>query len=239
MILASFGMPQELQVFLTLSQAIDAIATDFQQYGPQPDLFHKIGPLILGNDFKTDVFNGLKQAWIRLDGEEPFERVNPAGLALYLIHMLETVEKDAASMAQICALVFETPVRPGEVEKEAGVWIENQMAGFVCRRCGHCCHGLTHECAREDLQSWEQLGRSDILSWVKKTKTHGQVQYQAWIDPNTGQTAESCPFLGREPDTNQFCCAIQAVKPMVCREYPYTRKHARNTGCMGFAASPK
>ena len=218
-----------------MAQAIDAIAADFGQYGPQPDLFHNIGPLILGNGFKTDFFNGFKRAWIRLNSEQSFEMVNDTRLAFYLLHVLETVERDAAHMARICALVFETPARPGEVEGEAGIWIENQMNGFVCKRCGNCCRHLENACAMEDRQLWERLGRSDILSWVKKEQLdNGQVQYRTWIHPQTGQVTESCPFLGQQPGTDRFCCTIQAVKPLVCQEYPYTKKHARNTGCMGF-----
>ena len=57
-------MPHEFQTFLTLAQAIDAVAADFGQYGSQPDLFRKIGPLILGNDFKTGIFNGVKSTII-------------------------------------------------------------------------------------------------------------------------------------------------------------------------------
>ncbi len=63
-------MPHEFQTFLTLAQAIDAVAADFGQYGPQPDLFRKIGPLILGNDFKTGIFNGVKRTWVRPNPNE-------------------------------------------------------------------------------------------------------------------------------------------------------------------------
>ncbi|MBL6994369.1 YkgJ family cysteine cluster protein [Desulfobacula sp.] len=222
----------DLQFFLTLAQAIDAVAADFEQYGPQPDLFHKIGALILGKDFKTCILNGSDRAWIRRNTDQPFEPVNDEVLGFYLIHVLETFEKDAASMAQICTLVFETPARPGEVEGESGVWIENQMNGFVCKRCGNCCRRLENACAQEDWQLWESIGRSDILSWVKKEPLdNGKVRYSAWVDPQTGRPAESCPFLGHQPGTDIFFCNIHAVKPLVCREYPYTKKHARNTGC--------
>jgi len=228
-------MPQDVQTFLTLPQAIDAVAADFRQYGPQFDIFRKIGPLILGNDFKIGIFNGFERAWIRRNNGHPFEPVEDTAFGFYLIHVLETSEKDAAGMAKICALVFQTPARPGMVEGEFGVWIENQMADFVCKRCGNCCRHLGNVCTREDWQLWQRLGRSDILSWVKKEQSNdGQIQYRIWIDPQTGQPAESCPFLAPQPGKNTFGCTIQAVKPLVCREYPFTKKHAQHTGCKGF-----
>ena len=224
----------DLQTFLTPAQAIDAIAADFGQYGPQPELFYKISALILGRDFKTSILNGAKRAWIRRNSDQPFESVDDEALGFYLIHVLETFQRDAASMAQICTLVFETPARPGEHEGESGVWIENQMNGFVCKRCANCCRRLENACTREDWQLWESLGRYDILSWIKKEQlNNGKVRYRAWIDPQTGRPPESCPFLGQKPGSGMFYCTIHDVKPMVCQEYPYTKKHARNTGCKG------
>jgi len=228
-------MPHEFQTFLTLAQAIDAVAADFGQYGPQPDLFRKIGPLILGNDFKTGISNGVKRVWIRLNSNQPFMLVDDTALGFYFIHVLETSEKNAASTAQICALVFQTPARPGVSEGKSGVWIESHMNEFVCKRCGNCCRRLGNVCLQEDRQLWEHLRRSDILSWVKKEQLDtGEVQYRIWIDPQTGEPAESCPFIAQQPGKATFYCTIQAVKPLVCREYPFTKKHAQHTGCRGF-----
>jgi len=228
-------MSQELQTFLTLAQAIDAVAADFGQYGSQPDLFRKIAPLILGNNFKIGILNGFERAWLRRNSDHRFEPVKDTIFGFYLIHVLETSEKDAVSMAQICALVFQTPTRPGVVEGESGVWIENHMNGFVCKRCGNCCRQLENVCVREDRQLWASLGRSDILSWVKEEQLEdGEIQYRIWIDPQKGKPAESCPFLAQQPGKDTFFCTIQAVKPLVCREYPFTKKHALHTGCNGF-----
>ncbi len=225
-------MPKDLRTFLTPDQAIDAIASDFRQYGPQPDLFYKISALILGNNFKIRILNGSENACIRRNREQAFELVSDIDLGFYLIHVLETCKIELANLAHICALVFETPSIPGQLNGESGVWIENQMSEFVCSRCGNCCRQLANDCTREDLQLWERLGRDDILSWVKKERLpNNKVRYKAWIDPQTGKTAKACPFLGRQPGTDIFCCTIQAVKPLVCREYPYTKKHARKTGC--------
>lgn len=228
-------MPQDLQTFLTLPQAIDAVAVDFMQYGPQTDLFRKIGPLILGNDFKTGIFNGFERVWIRRNNGHPFEPVDDTTFGFYLIHVLETSEKDVAEMAHICALVFQTPTSPGVVNGESGVWVKNHMDDFVCKRCGNCCSQLGNTCVQEDRQLWENSGRGDILSWVKEEQLDGgEIQYRIWIDPKTGKPAESCPFLASQPGKTTFWCTIQKVKPLVCREFPLTKKHALYTGCLGF-----
>jgi len=228
-------MPEELHTFLTLAQAIDAVAADFGRYGPQPDTFGKIGPLILGNNFKIGAFTGSARAWIRPDSAHPFEPVDDVTLGFYLVHMLETCEQEAAGMAQICTHVFQAPVLPGVVDGKSGVWVKGQMAGFACKKCGNCCRRLGNEGVSEDVALWKRLGRYDILAWVKEeTLGDGDIQYRIWIDPETGEPADECPFLALEPGKHTFCCGIQAVKPLVCREYPFTKKHARYTGCPGF-----
>ncbi|WP_022666333.1 YkgJ family cysteine cluster protein [Desulfospira joergensenii] len=228
-------MPQDPANFLTLSQAVDALASDFGQYGPQSAMFRKIGPLILGKDFKTGMSSGRRTNWIRRMEGCPHEPVDETALGFYLIHMLETRNINAKDMAKICTLVFETPVRPGKFKGESGVWVEGQEAGFVCRRCGGCCRRLANTCTPEDYCLWKSLGRDDILAWVKQEVLgHGKIQYRIWVDPRTGKSAESCPFLVGQPGSDLFSCTIQDVKPLICREYPFTQKHARLTGCPGF-----
>lgn len=228
-------MPQDAETFLTLSQAVDALASDFEQYGSQQPLFHRIAPLILGKDFKTENFDGLTRAWVRRKDGCSFETVEDSALGYYLIHMLETGNAGAKDMARICGLAFETSVRPGKYRGESGIWVEGQMAGFVCKRCGGCCSRLGNTCTQEDVRSWQDLGRGDILAWIRQEHLDkGKIQYRAWVDPQTGKTTESCPFLAEQSGTEIFFCTIQDVKPLVCREFPFTRKHARYTGCPGF-----
>lgn len=228
-------MSQDRSTFLTLVQAVDALAQDFKQYGPQPRILHKIGPLILGRNFTTAMFNGRKRAWVRPMDSAPFAPVDETALGFYLIHMLETGDIHAKAMARICSLVFEAPVSPGSLRGEPGVWVKSQMAGFLCRRCGNCCRRLGHACTGEDARLWRRLGRDDILVWVKPEPLDGgKIRYRIWVNSQTGEPAEFCPFLVRQPGTGRFSCTIQEVKPLVCREYPFTRKHARYTGCPGF-----
>lgn len=228
-------MLQDEQTFLTMNEAVDAIAADFSQYGPQPRSFYEIAPLILGGDFKTDAASEGVRAFIRRDGDPSFAPVDDEMLGFYLIHALESIEIDVQTLARICAAVFQTTVWPGKIDGQAGVWVENQMDDFVCKRCGRCCCGLEHVCAPEDLILWEQHGREDILARISGYQAaNRKTEYRIWIDPETGDAEKVCPFLAPVPGKTIFRCTIQTVKPLVCREYPFTRKHARLTGCPGF-----
>ncbi|MCG8685655.1 MAG: YkgJ family cysteine cluster protein [Desulfobacterales bacterium] len=228
-------MAEKKHTRLTISQAIDAIASDFGQYGPQPDLFYKIAPFILKDNFKRSTSIKDQNAWVRQDKDHPFTKVDTSAFGFYLIHMLECSNPDSESMALICAHVFEASVWPFIAEGHKGVCIEDQMDGFSCKRCGNCCCGLEHVCTKEDLDLWKGLGRNDILAWVKKAPmTNGSAQYRIWIDPKTNNPMPSCPFLAPEKEKSTFTCTIHDVKPQVCREYPFTKKHAHKTGCLGF-----
>jgi len=58
---------------------------------------------------------------------------------------------------------------------------------------------------------WEAL-RPEIYRYVRDGKI--------WIDPETGQQIELCPWLRKEPDQIQFRCAIYLDRPEDCRVYP-------------------
>ncbi len=228
-------MNEDFQTFLTRQQFVDAVALDFDQYGRQPELFRRIASLVLGDDFKRGGAEEGKAALIRRGKHLGFEAVDSDVLGFYLIHALETLDLDAASMARAAVLVFETDTCPGVVDGESGVWIDSQMNGLTCRRCGNCCRNLDNACAQEDVMLWERLGRKDILAWVREEPLPaGDRQYRIWVDPATGRTVQPCPFLGETPGERRCFCMIQEVKPLACREYPFTRKHARMTGCPGF-----
>lgn len=108
---------------------------------------------------------------------------------------------------------------------------------FVCRRCGHCCRNLVDayngEVSAADLARWRGAGRDDILA---RTETlvlgPGNELHLAWRDPQSGEEAESCPWLIDGP--NGTSCAIETMKPDHCRAYPEHRRHAESTGCPGY-----
>ncbi len=228
-------MSQDSRTFLNRSQAVDAIAADFSQYGPQPGLLLEIAPVILGDDVRTGDVNTDGWVKIRHGSSRAFEPVDMESLAFYIIHLLETDRTTVEVLARICSLVFKTAVWPGEDEGETGVWVEDQMNEFECQRCGSCCRGLQHVCTPEDLNLWERHGREDILCNISAEKgADGKVKYRIRTVPEAGMPAEDCPFLAPVPGKQIFRCRIQTVKPLVCLEYPLTRKHARLTGCPGF-----
>ena len=107
--------------------------------------------------------------------------------------------------------------------------------GFECIQCGHCCKNLCPNSAtEEDYQTWENQERWEIIDYVSTCKVGDQVLFHdIWIDPETGDEVDECPFLDHHPDTNKYECIIHSVKPKVCRDYPTSKKHAIETGCKG------
>jgi Fe-S-cluster containining protein len=101
-----------------------------------------------------------------------------------------------------------------------GIVSSTGVAGHACLRCGRCCEEFGGHLAasRGDRARWRSLGRSDLLSRVSAV---GWI----WIDPETGLLEPRCPFLRRVGPDRQLC-AIEEVKPDMCRDYP-TLAHGR------------
>jgi len=109
---------------------------------------------------------------------------------------------------------------------------------FICKQCGNCCLNLTdaYQCSvdQSDIDMWKENLRDDILEWVDPIDCGGgAVVYDIWINPKTGGDVIRCPWLRKIPKKDQYICRIHEVKPRVCREYPKTEKHAKDTGCKG------
>ncbi len=110
---------------------------------------------------------------------------------------------------------------------------------FKCRRCGHCCLNLVDAyqgCASDaDLQRWQQHGRDDLLEWMETLELGpGNQLHMLWIDPETGDNVERCPWLLDTIDGSGHLCCIDTVKPDHCRNFPEHRQHATATGCRGY-----
>jgi Fe-S-cluster containining protein len=110
--------------------------------------------------------------------------------------------------------------------------------GFSCRQCGNCCLNLVDAyrgCVSDaDLELWRREGREDLLSWVETLDLgHGNFLHLAWLDPETGEEVDRCPWL-QESAPGGYLCAINDVKPQYCRDYPEHRKHGETSGCPGF-----
>jgi len=109
---------------------------------------------------------------------------------------------------------------------------------FICKQCGNCCLNLwdayQSSVDQSDIDMWKENLREDILEWVDPIDCgEGAVVYDIWINPRTGEDVIRCPWLRKLPEKNKYICRIHEVKPKVCREYPQTEKHAKETGCKG------
>ena len=115
---------------------------------------------------------------------------------------------------------------------------------FACRCCGHCCLTLIdafNGCVSDaDLARWQAAGRQDLIAWVQ-TLTLGPENklHMAWIDPDTGEDVERCPWLLDDLEQKTHLCGIDAIKPDHCRAYPEHQRHAEATGCKGFTNDKK
>lgn len=211
-------MPGYDRVFLTQDEALEAVRMDIEGYGPQPELYGRMQALL----------SGAHAAGAGMDKQ-------------VVLELLSGVCVQDGRLARLCSLVFDAACRPGEdADGQPGLWIATGMEEFACTRCGRCCLALDfhRECTAEDVALWRELGRTDILAWVhEECDWAGESSYRIWKDPRTGFYAEACPWLRRIPGDRAFVCAIQDVKPEVCRSYPGLRKHALMTGCRGFGCS--
>jgi hypothetical protein len=115
---------------------------------------------------------------------------------------------------------------------------------FKCRLCGHCCLNLVDAyrgCVSDaDLELWRREGRDDLLAWVETLDLgHGNLLHTAWIDPETKDDVDRCPWLRELPEQKGqkvYICSINDVKPQHCREYPEHQRHGQQTGCPACAA---
>ncbi|MDD2366819.1 MAG: YkgJ family cysteine cluster protein [Desulfuromonadaceae bacterium] len=83
-----------------------------------------------------------------------------------------------------------------------------------CLCCGDCCEafgGHLHA-SENDKERWRREGREDLLARINRLDW-------IWVDPETKQPLERCPFITSIPE-NRKICAIQDTKPDICRDYP-------------------
>ncbi|MFO7753619.1 MAG: YkgJ family cysteine cluster protein [Desulfobacteraceae bacterium] len=231
-------MDTETRVFLTPHQAVEAISLDFARYGPQPELFFKMVPIVLpGRVIILDRATG-PDAWLRIGPKNRIRPVAPPDLGQLLLKSLKENPPALKDLLAICRLVFETSVTS---DRDAATGcpllrVESDMERFICARCGGCCRdlGFSDQCFETDVQRWRALGRDDIIARVGCSQgKDGAAKYRIWIDPESGTLSEICPWLSESEKGGQYYCRIQDIKPDICREYPFTRKHARMTGCNG------
>ncbi|MBL6992598.1 hypothetical protein [Desulfobacula sp.] len=161
-------------IFLTRQEVLDAIAIDFQQYGPQPLIFREIAPLILKSRYRIIQQGKDTSIWIQPGRDYPLQKIDDKDLGFYFSHILETTKYPLKILARI---------------------------------------KIVHKSGKD-------------------------IQYRIWQDHDTGVIARICPWLMSKPQEQGFTCLIQDIKPEVCQQYPFTRKHAVMTGCKGEFQKP-
>jgi len=115
---------------------------------------------------------------------------------------------------------------------------------FKCLRCGGCCINLVDAyrgCVSDaDVARWQKAGRNDILARIETLDLgRGNLLHTAWIDPETRDDVDRCPWLVETIDGGLFSCGIEEIKPDHCRNYPEHRNHAEQTGCRGYHSHPR
>lgn len=235
-------MAQRETVFLTADQALRSIRRDLRQYDPQVMLLCQILRLISGGKTVVRRDPNRDGAWISTPARQNMRWLGGPELVETVCESLEDAHTEPEMLASVCGRVFHarayTALDPetGQV----GIRVETGMDDFHCRQCGRCCRSLDYrkEVTAEDVARWRTLGRTDILDWVGIFERAGrETAYRIWMIPGTTKTAETCPFLHHVSEENRWICRIHDVKPAICRQYPFTRKHALMTGCPGFQRS--
>ena len=94
-----------------------------------------------------------------------------------------------------------------------------------CNQCGKCCINYSNgglSASPEEIKMWD-LFRSDIYDYV----TDGKI----WMNPETGEQLERCPWLVKEPDKNIYTCDIYNDRPDDCKFFPVTIEQMINIEC--------
>ena len=232
-------MPDREKLFLTRDQVLEALGNDFAQYPSQLRLWSVLVPLICGDSAYLIREPDRPTVWLKMPERKKPLQLHADRVGEWIVRRLQEIHPPIEQLAEICARVFQTPVKAARATEDRslpGVWIDIGMAGFSCRRCGHCCRTLDYRdgCSVADYRRWQELGRTDILRWVGVVREKGKIAVcRIWMVPGTNRFADVCPWLKRADDPNRYICMIHDVRPAVCRQYPGSRKHARMTGCRG------
>lgn len=85
-----------------------------------------------------------------------------------------------------------------------------------CNQCGKCCTKYSNgdlSASASEIESWDSY-RPEIYRYVNDGKI--------WMNPDTGEQIELCPWLKKLPHQNKYTCDIYYDRPDDCRFYPVT-----------------
>lgn len=71
-----------------------------------------------------------------------------------------------------------------------------------------------------DYERWKKQKRDDILRYIPRPERYAQPgdTWVDWIDPETGEVLQCCPFLAAN-SWGKCICLIHDTKPRVCQEF--------------------
>ncbi|PCJ92603.1 MAG: zinc/iron-chelating domain-containing protein [Porticoccaceae bacterium] len=85
-----------------------------------------------------------------------------------------------------------------------------------CNQCGKCCVKYSNgglSASASEIELWE-IFKPDIYQYVRDGKI--------WVDPQTGEQIEQCPWLRKIPNQEKYTCDIYYDRPDDCKHYPVT-----------------
>lgn len=85
-----------------------------------------------------------------------------------------------------------------------------------CNQCGKCCTKYSNgglSASADEIEYWDVF-RPAIARYVGDGKI--------WMNPDTGEQIELCPWLRKEPNQNKVLCDIYHDRPDDCKFYPVT-----------------
>jgi uncharacterized protein len=85
-----------------------------------------------------------------------------------------------------------------------------------CNQCGKCCVKYSNgslSASASEIELWE-IFKPDIYQYVRDGKI--------WVDPQTGEQIERCPWLRKIPNQEKYTCDIYYDRPDDCKHYPVT-----------------
>lgn len=103
---------------------------------------------------------------------------------------------------------------------------------FKCKQCGRCCLATDHvDISNEDIKVWGRVRRMDLFS----REMIAEWDYFGASGLFRNQLSCRCPFLRKEKNNNSYYCKIHDIKPIFCRQFPKSKKHAQEfCNCPGY-----
>lgn len=85
-----------------------------------------------------------------------------------------------------------------------------------CNQCGKCCVKYSNgglSASASEIELWE-IFKPEIYQYVSDGKI--------WVNPETGEQIERCPWLRKMPNQEKYTCDIYYDRPDDCKYYPVT-----------------